>query len=75
MRTLASRFIQESSLELQSFLNKQKLAEALEYRLRYLDSRDGLGQNRAGIIPLHTIGTSGGWTIKGPPHRWRYCTL
>ena len=74
MQTLASRFIQESSLELHSFLNNQ-LAAALEYRLRDLDTRDGLGQNRAGIIPSHTIGATAGWTVKGPPHRWRYCTL
>ena len=36
MQTLASRFIQESSLELHSFLNNL-LAAALEYRLRDLD--------------------------------------
>ena len=74
MQTLASRFIQESSLELHSFLNNP-LAAALEYQLRDLDNRDGLGQNRAGIIPSHTTGASAGWSIKGPPHRWRYCTL
>ena len=74
MQTLASRFIQESSLELHSFLNNP-LAAALEYRLRDLDTRDGLGQNRAGTIPPHTTGASGGWIIKGPPHKWRYCTL
>ena len=74
MQTLASRFIQESSLELHSFLNNS-LAAALEYRLRDLDTRDGLGQSRAGIIPSHTTGISAGWTVKGPPHRWRYCTL
>ena len=74
MQTLASRFIQESSLELHSFLNNP-LAAALEYRLRDLDTRDGLGQNRVGIIPSHTVGASAGWSIKGPPHRWRYCTL
>lgn len=28
-----------------------------------------------GTIPPHTTGTSSGWTIKGPPHKWRYCTL
>ena len=74
MQALASRFIQESSLELHSFLNNS-LAAALEYRLRDLDTREGLGQNRAGTIPLHTTGTSSGWVIKGPPHKWRYCTL
>jgi prolyl 3-hydroxylase /prolyl 3,4-dihydroxylase len=74
MQTLASRFIHESSLELHSFLNNQ-LAAALEHRLRDLDNRDGLGPSRAGAIPPHAIGTSGGWSIKGPPHKWRYCTL
>ena len=44
IQTLASRFVQESSLELHSFLNNQ-LGAALEYRLRDLDTRDGLGQS------------------------------
>ena len=74
MQTLASRFVEESSLELHSFLHNT-LAATIEDRLRNLDTQDGLGQNRAGIIPSHTVGTSGGWTVKGPPHRWRYCTL
>lgn len=74
MRTLASRFINESSLELHSFLNNP-LAAALEYSLRELDNRDGLGSKRAGTIPSHTTGTTAGWSIKGPPHKWRYCTL
>jgi hypothetical protein len=74
MKTLALRFINESSLELHSFLNNQ-LAATLERRLRDLDIRDGLGPNRAGSIPPHITGTSAGWSIKGPPHKWRYCTL
>ncbi|EED81900.1 predicted protein [Postia placenta Mad-698-R] len=26
-------------------------------------------------VPLHTTGSEGAWTIKGPPHKWRHCTL
>ena len=74
MQALAARFVEESSLELHSFLNNP-LAEALQSRLRDLDTRDGLGENRAGCIPLHTSGTTGAWKIKGPPHKWRYCVL
>ncbi|KDR84123.1 hypothetical protein GALMADRAFT_236792 [Galerina marginata CBS 339.88] len=74
MKALSARFIEESSLELHSFLNIP-LAEALEQRLRDVDTRDGLGEDRAGRIPEHISGTGIGWTIKGPPHKWRYCVL
>jgi hypothetical protein len=74
MQALAARFVEESSLELHSFLNNP-LAEALQLRLRDLDTQDGLGENRAGCIPPHTSGTANGWKIKGPPHKWRYCVL
>lgn len=74
MEALASRFVEESSLELHSFLNNP-LAEALEGRLRDLDTRDGLGEERPLCIPPHSAGTTAGWTLKGPPHKWRYCIL
>lgn len=74
MRALATRFAEESSLELHSFLNNA-LAEALEPRLRSLDARDGLSEDRRRRIPPHTSGTAGGWSLKGPPHKWRYCVL
>lgn len=130
MQALASRFAEESSLELHHFLNTP-LAEALETRLREIDARDGLGPNRPTPIPPHTAGTTLGtpptpnnktiisnngsyfgslspapprgiysgstllrkslspvttpnqfnhlghsnWAIRGPPHKWRYCTL
>ncbi|KAF9006707.1 Oxoglutarate and iron-dependent oxygenase degradation C-term-domain-containing protein [Cyathus striatus] len=74
MQALSDRFVEESSLELHSFLC-QPLAEALEPRLRELDSRDGLGKDRERRILPHSAGTTGSWTIKGPPHKWRYCTL
>ncbi|KAF9450938.1 hypothetical protein P691DRAFT_788192 [Macrolepiota fuliginosa MF-IS2] len=125
MQALASRFAEESSLELHQFLNNA-LAQSLESRLRELDAKDGLGPNRPTAIPPHTAGittnpsttlspnsnsnnhnssssyfssrasTSGSitssatsssspappqpghksnWVIRGPPHKWRYCTL
>ncbi|KAJ7498495.1 nuclear protein [Mycena latifolia] len=74
MNTLASRFIEESSLELHSFLSND-LASALEPRLRELDTTDGLGEDRAGRVPPHSAGTGGTWTVRGPPHKWRYCVL
>ncbi|KAF9476977.1 hypothetical protein BDN70DRAFT_862390 [Pholiota conissans] len=74
MNALATRFVSESSLELHSFLNSQ-LADALEPRLRDQDTKDGLGEDRAGLIPAHTCGTAGNWKVKGPPHKWRYCVL
>ncbi|KAK7470221.1 putative component of NuA3 histone acetyltransferase complex [Stygiomarasmius scandens] len=134
MSALAGRFLEESSLELHSFLSND-LAQALEPRLRELDSKDGLGPDRHGKIPPHYAGinppesqepppsmmensintmvniipqnlaplqnglnglngialgnhangdtnskpaealTPSAWTVKGPPHKWRYCTL
>ncbi|KAJ6515441.1 nuclear protein, partial [Mycena sanguinolenta] len=74
MKALAARFVEESSLELHSFLSND-LASALEPRLRELDLKDGLGEDRAGRVPPHASGTSGAWTVRGPPHKWRYCVL
>ncbi|KAF8165734.1 Oxoglutarate and iron-dependent oxygenase degradation C-term-domain-containing protein [Crassisporium funariophilum] len=74
MKGLSARFVEESSLELRSFLNHE-LEKSLEPRLRELDSKDGLGEDRPARIPCHTCGTFGRWTVKGPPHKWRYCVL
>ncbi|KAG2013135.1 nuclear protein [Coprinopsis cinerea AmutBmut pab1-1] len=74
MKALAARFVEESSLELHSFLSND-IAENLETRLRDLDLRDGLGEDRAGKIPPHNSGIEGQWELRGPPHKWRYCTL
>ncbi|KIK67585.1 hypothetical protein GYMLUDRAFT_36324 [Collybiopsis luxurians FD-317 M1] len=125
MKSLASRFVEESSLELHSFL-ASSLAEALEPRLKDLDAQDGLGPDRTGKVPPHCAGVDApvpdvvspdddiaidnipntplslsgalsangiilpaavvpasppvskppsAWTLKGPPHKWRYCTL
>ncbi|KAK7033572.1 putative component of NuA3 histone acetyltransferase complex [Paramarasmius palmivorus] len=100
MKALAGRFVDESSLELHSFLSND-LAQALDSRLRDLDIRDGLGPDREGRVPPHSAGvdlptgtsngvanlngstvnvngtkrTASAWTLKGPPHKWRYCTL
>lgn len=74
MEALSARFADESSLELHSFLSNS-LAQSLEPRLRELDAKDGLGEDRNGRLPPHSAGTKGSWLIKGPPHKWRYCTL
>lgn len=74
MKALAARFAEESSLELHSFLNNL-YANALEKRLRDLDARDGMNEDRLLRIPPHDAGTTAGWSLKGPPHKWRYCVL
>jgi hypothetical protein len=75
MNALAARFVEESSLELHSFLCT-KLADKLENGLHEVDAADGLDQDRKGRIPPHNAGmSSGAWTIKSPPHKWRYCVL
>ncbi|KAI0959594.1 hypothetical protein AcW1_004377 [Taiwanofungus camphoratus] len=74
MKALASRFLEESSLELHDFLCGP-LAAALDAGLRDTDAADGLGPGRPARIPSHTAGADGAWGPKGPPHKWRYCTL
>ena len=74
MKALASRFVDESSLELHSFLCAP-LAEKLRSGLIEKDEQDGLGTNRPTRIPPHTAGGEGAWMLKGPPHKWRYCAL
>ena len=76
MNALASRFFEESSLELHSFL-ATKLANKLENGLREVDMKDGLdGASRHGKIPPHNAGTeSSPWKIVSPPHKRRYCAL
>jgi hypothetical protein len=75
MNALAARFVEESSLELHSFLGAA-LASRLEKGLHEVDAADGLDKSRNGQVPPHSAGTSSGaWTIKSPPHKWRYCVL
>ncbi|KAI0677097.1 nuclear protein [Trametes maxima] len=74
MKALASRFVDESSLELHSFLCAP-LADKLRTGLKDKDDADGLGPNRPTRIPPHAAGADGHWQQRGPPHKWRYCTL
>ncbi|KAI0068674.1 hypothetical protein BV25DRAFT_1833867 [Artomyces pyxidatus] len=74
MKALASRFVEESSLELHDFLCGP-IADKLNTGLYDQDVRDGLGKSRGGKIPPHTAGTGNGWIVKGPPHKWRYNVL
>ena len=74
MDTLSSRFAQESSLELHSFLSNN-LADVLLPRLRAADAKDRLDDTRKGRIPSHSTGICQAWTVKGPPHKWRYSVL
>ncbi|KAI5123377.1 hypothetical protein M0805_006085 [Coniferiporia weirii] len=76
---LAKRFVEESSLELHKFLC-EPLAVRLEAGLRARDKKDGLdSESRAGRVPPHGSGFYEGaenvWTLRGPPHKARYCTL
>ncbi|EGO02360.1 hypothetical protein SERLA73DRAFT_159290 [Serpula lacrymans var. lacrymans S7.3] len=72
LTALAKRFVDESSLELHQFL---AVPSTLEDALRATDKRDGLGLGRSGQVPSHEAGTGDKWDVKGPPHKWRYCTL
>lgn len=80
MKTIMAKFVVESHLQLQSFL-VDELAAALEEGLGEADVADELdGPSRGGKVPTHGLGVppssaASPWTIKGPPHKWRYCTL
>jgi hypothetical protein len=75
MKTLMTRFVAELHIELHHFLSAS-LVSKLEPGLRETDQADGLdGDTRQGRIPPHYAGVSGAWSPKGPPHKWRYCTL
>jgi hypothetical protein len=75
MKALMARFIAESSIELHHFLSAS-LVSTLEPCLREEDRVDCLdGEARQGRIPPHNAGVSGAWSPRGPPHKWRYCTL
>ncbi|EJD00945.1 uncharacterized protein FOMMEDRAFT_147631 [Fomitiporia mediterranea MF3/22] len=74
---LSKRFIDDSSIELHKFLCAP-LAAKLEAGLRARDKDDGLdGDTRQGRVPRHTTGITenGPWTLQGPPHKSRYCSL
>jgi Rps23 Pro-64 3,4-dihydroxylase Tpa1-like proline 4-hydroxylase len=75
IQKLAARFADESNIELHSFL-APSLVKTILTSLRNTDDADNLGPARNGLIPPHTAGTTDSqWAIKGPPHKWRYCTL
>lgn len=80
MKTIMAKFVNESNLQLRDFL-VIGLAAALEKGLSEADVTDGLdGTSRGGKILSHGLGVppssvASTWTVKGPPHKWRYCTL
>lgn len=76
LKQLSTRFSEESSLELHDFL-KAALAAKLQSGLRDCDKRDGLDyESRSGLLPSHSSGTDKEtWTLRGPPHKFRYCVL
>jgi hypothetical protein len=75
VRALAEKFALDSSIELHKFL-KEDLAARLATLLREADVNDGLGWPRPSVIPTHISATlSKDWSIKGPPHKHRYCIL
>ncbi|KAF9226801.1 hypothetical protein BS17DRAFT_505516 [Gyrodon lividus] len=75
MKTLMAQFDVESNLQLHHFLSNQLLME-LEPSLLDADVTDGLDSStRKGRTTPHSAGVSKTWTVQGPPHKWRYCTL
>ena len=80
LKTIMAKFVNESNLQLQSFL-VDELAAALEDGLGEADVADGLdGASRGDKVPNHGLGVppssvASAWSVKGPPHKWRYCTL
>lgn len=75
LKAIVSKFSADSSIELHEFL-RQDVAVPLKSLLLSADKSDGLGPDRSRKVPPHANGTdSPGWTVKGPPHKHRYCSL
>ncbi|KAG8980141.1 hypothetical protein FRB93_009637 [Tulasnella sp. JGI-2019a] len=77
LKALASRFAEESSIELHTFLY-ESLSSKLEACVRDDDEQDGLDRQRRGTgVPPHgcVVGDGCGWQVKGPPHKLRYCVV
>lgn len=91
MKALAARFVEESSLQFHSFLcahlaeSLESGLRALDERDGLGSERRGrIPFHTAGVSQTcltsdeptsPTVGDSCEWTIKGPPHTRRYCTL
>lgn len=74
---ICENFVDESTLDLKNFLC-EPLAARLDVAIRERDKSDNLdGTSRSGKIPAHKAGAEGenAWSIRGPPHKFRYCTL
>lgn len=74
---ICESFVEDSQVHLADFLCAP-LAKRLDEALRNRDLSDGLSdQSRSGKIPAHKSGTAGEafWSIQGPPHKFRYCSL
>ncbi|KAI9573346.1 hypothetical protein HD554DRAFT_2055235 [Boletus coccyginus] len=75
LKTVMAKFVNESNLQLQSFLVNE-LAAAVE-GLGGADVNHGL--DGAYKVPSHGLGAppsvASAWTVKGSPHKWHYCTL
>lgn len=80
LKTITAQFVDEAHLPLQRFL-ADDIATALEEGLAEADAADELdGTSRGAKVPSHGLGVppsspASPWAVKGPPHKWRYCTL
>ncbi|KAJ3166725.1 hypothetical protein HDU88_003208 [Geranomyces variabilis] len=68
---VADRFLDESSIQLTDFLNKD-LAGKIEDAVIASDKDCGLDADK---LPPHGVGKRDGWTVAGPPHKLRYAML
>lgn len=73
---LTARFVEESSLQLHHFLRKP-IADRLLEGLKQREKEDGIdGETRKEEMTPHNAGVdSKGWTLRGPPHKQRFCSL
>lgn len=68
---ISTRFLEESSIQLTDFLNKEFIAK-VEAATRAADQLDGL--TGTSMAP-HGTGERGAWKAYGPPHKHRYMVL
>lgn len=67
---IRQRFIDDSSVQLQDFLQSRWLTSLIPLLIR-ADESDKLGKSRASLD--YSVGLTEHWGIVGPPHKQRYC--
>lgn len=69
IQQIQQKFLSDSSIQLNDFLNSE-ISQLVYDNLTEADEFCQLGKNRPSMD--YTVGQTGNWIIKGPPHKQRY---